>query len=197
MATTETTQPTVASGIALGRVSRRALAARNQRPRLHSAELHAVRRGRNVPGAGHRSDEEDLGAADDAVRRGAEERRPRRFADPEFDHGSWTRLHRPGQRDHCRPADRGATQARHHAERRAPHGPECPGGVQLHPGSPRGRSVHEVSEDAQRRRVRRVYRRHPQVPQFARADGPAGRLRPRPDHRRLPACGPVRGGPPD
>ena len=32
-------------------------------------------------------------------------------------------------------------------------------------------AFYQVSQDAQRRRLRRVHRRHPQVPQFARADG--------------------------
>ena len=55
-----------------------------------------------------------------AVRRGAEEGRARRLADPELDHRARARLHRPRQRDHRRPADRRAAQARDHAERRLP-----------------------------------------------------------------------------
>ena len=35
-------------------------------------------------------------------------------------------------------------------------------------------------------RVRRLHRRHPPLPQLAHPDRPARRLRPRPDHRRLP-----------
>ena len=57
-----------------------------------------------------------------AVRRGTQEGRARRLADPEFDHRACARLHRQGQRGHRRPADRRAAQARDHAQRRLPDG---------------------------------------------------------------------------
>ena len=41
---------------------------------------------------------------------------------PEFDHRARARLHRPRERNHRRPADRRAAEARHHAQRRAAHG---------------------------------------------------------------------------
>ena len=135
--------------------------------------------------------------ADGAVRRGAQEGRARHLPDSEFDHRARARLHRPRPRNHRRPPDRGAAEARHHAERRAAHGAGRARGVRLHAGSARGGSVHQVPEDAQRGRVRRVHGGHPRVPQFARADGPAGRLRARPHHRRLPARGALRRGPAD
>ena len=63
-----------------------------------------------------------LEQAERAVRRGAQEGRARRLADSQLDHGARARLHRPRQRDHRRPADRRAAQARDHAEWRLPHG---------------------------------------------------------------------------
>ena len=59
-------------------------------------------------------------------------------------------------------------------------------GLRLRARSARRRGVHQVPQDAQRRRVRRLHRRHPALPQLAHPDRPARRLRPRPDHRRLP-----------
>ena len=65
---------------------------------------------------------EDLEQAQGPLRRGAQEGRARRLADSELDHGACARLHRPRERDHRRPADRRAAQARDHAERRLPDG---------------------------------------------------------------------------
>ena len=47
------------------------------------------------------------------------------------------------------------------------------------------RDLHQISQDPQRRRVRRLYRGRPPLPQLAHPDRPARRLWPRPDHRRL------------
>ena len=182
---------------AVGRVPRSALAEGDQRPRLHPAQLHAVRRRRVVSRARDRADEADLGHADRAVRRGAQEGRARHLPDPRVDHRARARLHRPRSRNHRRAPDRCAAEARHHAERRAAHGARRAGGVRLHAGSAHGGGVHQVPEDAQRGRVRRVHRRHSRLPELARAHGPAGRLRARPHHRRLPARGALRRGPAD
>ena len=122
-----------------------------------------------------------------ALRRGAQERRARRLADPELDHRARARLHRPRQRDHRRPADRSAAEARDHAERRLPDGAERAQDLWLRARPARRRGVHEVPQDAQRGRLRRLHGRHPPLPQLARPDRPAGRLRPRPHHRRLPS----------
>ena len=84
-----------------------------------------------------------------------------------------------------------------HAERRVAHGARRAEGLRLYAGSATGGGVHQVSEDAQRGRVRRVHRRHPRVPQLACAYGLAGCLRPRPHHRRLPPRGALRCGPAD
>ena len=63
-----------------------------------------------------------LGQTAGAVRRGTQERRAGRLADPQLDHRPCARLHRQGQRSHRRPADRSAAQAGDHAQWRPPHG---------------------------------------------------------------------------
>ena len=185
--TTIATDTPAADATAAWRGFRRALAEGDRRPRLHPAELRALRGRRGVPRVRHAAHAGDLGEAERAVRRGAPEGRARRLADPELDHRARARLHRPGQRGHRRPADRRAAEARDHAERRLPDGGRRAQGVRLRARSARGRGVHEVPQDAQRRGVRRLHGRHPPVPQLAHPDGPARRVRPRPDHRRLPA----------
>ena len=165
---------------------------RDQRPRFHPAELRAVPREWSLPRPRHHPHAGALGEADEALRGGARKGRARHLANPEFHHGARPGLHRSRQRDHRRAPDRGAAEARHHAERRLPDGGQRAEGLRLRAGSPRRRSVHEIPEDAQRRGVRCLHRRHPALPQLAHPDGPAGRVRPRPDHRRLPAGGAVR-----
>ena len=64
--------------------------------------------------------------------------------------------------------------------------------LRLRARSARRRSLHQVPEDPQRRRLRRLHRRRPALPQLAHPHGAARRLRPRPDHRRLPPRGALR-----
>ena len=59
--------------------------------------------------------------------------------------------------------------------------------LRLRARSARRRGVHQVPQDPQRGGVRRLHGRRPALPQLAHPDRPARRLRPRPDHRRLPA----------
>ena len=184
-------------GHRLGWIQRGAVAAGGQRPGLHPVELHAVRRRRDVPRAGDRPDEADLGHADHVVRGRAEEGRARHLPDPDLDHRPRRRLHRQGERGHRRAADRGAAEARHHAERRLPDGRQRAQDLRLRARpAPRG-GVHQVPQDPQRGRLRCLHRRHPPVPQLARADRAARCLWPRPDHRRLPAGGALRRRPAD
>ena len=131
-----------AGDVALARVPSRPLAEGDQRPRLHPAELRALRRRRVVPRAGDGAHPGALGQAERAVRRGAQEGRARRLADPQLDHRPRPGLHRPGQRDHRRPPDRGAAQARDHAQRRLPHGPRRAQDLRLRAGPARRRDVH-------------------------------------------------------
>ena len=48
------------------------------------------------------------------------------------------------------------------------------------------RDLHQVPQDAQRRRVRRLHARHQESPVLGRGHRPAGCVRPRAHHRRLP-----------
>ena len=168
------------------------LAERHQRPRLHSAELRAVRRRRLISGRPDRPHHEALAHSHRPVRGGAQEGRAGRLACSELDHGARARLHRSRQRDHRRLADRGAPAARDHAERRAAPGAERAQGLRIRAGSADGRNLQQVPQDPQRRRVRRLHGRDPPLPQLARADRPARRVRAWPHHRRLPPGGPLR-----
>ena len=114
--------------------------------------------------------QESVESAQRTVRRRAEEGRARRLPDSEFHHRSRPGLHRSRERNHRRSPDRGAAQARHHAERRLPHGRECAQDLRIRTRSACGRSVHQVPQDAQRRGLRCLHRRHPAVSQLARSD---------------------------
>ena len=57
--------------------------------------------------------------------------------------------------------------------------------------------LHEVSQDAQRCRLRRIHGGHPPLSQFAHPDRSSRRLRPWTHHRRLPSRTAVRRGPAD
>ena len=92
----------------------------DQRPRLHPAQLRRPITATSSFLAGPtKRTLGDLEEADRPVRRGAQEGRARRLADPELDHRARRGLHRQGKRDHRRPADRRAAEARDHAQRRA------------------------------------------------------------------------------
>ena len=168
----------------MGGVPDRLVAEDNRRPRLHSAELRAVRR-RCTSSRRPPAHAEYLGHPAGTLHRGAEERRAGRLADPELDHRPRAGLHRSRPRDHRRPSDRCAAQARDHAQRRISAGRQRAQGLRLRARSPGRRDLHQVPEDAQRGGVRRLHRGRPTVPQLASPDGPARRLRPRPHHRRL------------
>ena len=183
--------------LALAGVPHRPLAERDQRPRLHPAELHAVRRRRRLsrPGDGAHAGASGTQLTD-LVRRGAPQGRARCLADSELHHRPRARLHRPRERDHRRAADRCAAQAGDHAERRLPDGCHRAEDLRLRARSARRRGVHQVPQDPQRRRLRRLYGRRPALPKLAHPDRPARRLRSRPDHRRLPPCRALRRGAP-
>ena len=70
------------------------------------------------------------------------------------------RLHRQGARDHRRPADRRAAQARDHAVRRLARGRSEPRILRLQAGRACRRDLHQVPQDAQRRRIRRLHAGH-------------------------------------
>jgi formate C-acetyltransferase len=110
------------------------------------------------------------------------------------DHRARARLHRPRQRAHRRPADRRAAEARDHA-RTAAGGWSKRG---LRPtATSRTRQRHPRSSPSTARRTTRAS--STPTPRtccapLAHRHRPAGRLRPRPDHRRLPARRALRRG---
>ena len=66
--------------------------------------------------------------------------------------------------------------------------------LRLQARSPPGRDLHQVPQDPQRRRVRRLYAGHPQGAVVGDRHRPARCLRARPHHRRLSPGGAVRRG---
>ena len=95
----------------------------DQRPRLHPAELRALRRRRVA--SSRRPTDADAGDLEEADRR-CSSRSARRACSTSRRSRARSPRTRPatstGERDHRRPADRRAAQARDHAERRLPHG---------------------------------------------------------------------------
>ena len=90
-----------------------------------------------------------------------------------------------------------AVQARHLSVRRPAHGRGRPEGGRLRGRSAGPRGFHEIPQDPQRRRVRRLHAGNHEVPQVRHHHRPSRRLRPRPHHRRLPARRALRRRPPD
>ena len=167
----------------------RSLAERDQRPRLHPAELHALRRRR------HRSSrrrptrtQEHLEEAERPLRRGAAKRAC--STSPRF----------PARSPRTRPATSTATTKSSSACRpmRRSSGRSCRTAAS---GWSRTRSrptatspIRSVVETFTKYRkthndggLRCVYGRRPALPQFAHPHRPARCIRARPDHRRLPA----------
>ena len=178
----------------LARIHGRSLAGRHRRPRLHPAELHPVHRGRGVPARRHPADQRNLEPDHRDVPGRAGTRRLRRRPHYPVDHHvAPARLHRPAERADRRTADRRAAQARHHAQRRLADGRGRAAHLRLPARSDGEGDLHQVPQDAQPGRVRRLPAERPRRPALARHHRPAGRLRPRPDHRRLPPRRPVRG----
>ena len=142
------------------------------------------------PTAAH---DRDVGAADrDVPGRARARRLRRRPAHAVDDHVARARLHRPPQRADRRPADGRAPQARDHAQRRLPDGREGAGDLRVRARPDRRRDLHQVPQDPQRRRLRRLPAGRARSALGAPHHRPAGRLRARPDHRRLPPRRPVR-----
>ena len=166
---------------------------------VHPRQLHALRGRRLLPRRPDRAHRVAVAVRRRPDGRRARARHPRRGpAHPEHHH-----LARPGP-DHAghpradrRPADRGPPQARDHAQRRLPDGRERAEGLRLRAGPARRGDLHQVPQDPQPGRLRRLHALDPRRALEPHHHRPARCLRPRPDHRRLPPRGPVRRRPAD
>ena len=181
-------QPDAGAACRLARVPVGPLAARDQRPRLHPAELRAVPRRRRRSWPRHRADAARSGRT--LTELFAEERR-KGVLDISQIPSSIT-AHAPGYIDREREIIVGLQTEAPLKRAIMPNGgfrmvARRAEGVRLRAGPARRRDVHQVPQDAQRRGLRRLHRRHPALPQLAHPHRPARRLRPRPHHRRLPS----------
>ena len=160
MASAQSPSETQSYQQSMARIRAGDLAEPRRRPRIHPAQLHPVRRGRRVPAGRDRAHAGPVAEAAAAARAGAREGRARRLAGAFRHPRARARLHRQGARDHRRPADRCAAQARDHAVRRLARGRGEPQVVRLRAGPAGRRDLHQVPQDAQRRRLRRLHARH-------------------------------------
>ena len=170
------------------------LAQSGQRARVNPTKLHPLRRRQFLPARRDRPHARHMEDPAAAARAGAGKGHPRRLAGAVRHPGARAGLHRQGERADRRAADRGAAQAGDHAVRRLARGGEQPRILRLQARSPAGRDLHQVPQDPQRRRVRRLYAGHPQGAVVAHRHRPARCLRARPHHRRLSPGGAVRRG---
>ena len=175
-----------------------ALGERDRRARLHPAQRHPLRGRRILPGRAVGANPGGLGQAAAVFRGGAAEGRAgRRCGDAVHGPRPCAGLDRPRQRGHRRPADRSSVPACDLSRRRAAHGGSWAQGRGLRSRSGRPSGLHPLPQDPQRRRVRRLYARDHALPPLRHHHRPAGRLWPRPHHRRLPARRAVRRRPAD
>ena len=119
-----------------------------------------LRRRRRLPAGPDRAHHRPVANAAAAARRGTREGHPRRLAGAVEHPRARAGLHRQGQRDHRRPADRRAAQARDHAVRRLARGRGEPRVLRLQAGRAGRRDLHQVPQDPQRRRLRRLHGGH-------------------------------------
>lgn len=182
----------------MARVHGRALAPPGGRPGLHPGQLHPLRGGRSLPDRPDRAHPHRLGKGQRPLPGGAPQGDPRRrHGGPVHDHLARARLHRPRPRAGRRPADRRPAQAGDHAQRRAADGRERAARLRLRTRPVRHQGLRHLPQDPQRGRVRRLHPRDAPGPQGRHHHRPARLLRPRPDHRRLPARSALRHRDPD
>jgi len=110
-----------------------------------------------LPSRGYRAHARYVADPATTARQGAREGHPRRIADSFRDRRARARLHRRGARDHRRPADRRAAQAGDHAVRRLACGRGESRILRVQARPSHRRDLHQVSQDAQRRRIRRLH----------------------------------------
>ena len=101
-------------GRRMARLRARELAEPRQRPRIHPAQLHAVRRRRHLPARRYRAHEGHVEDAAAAARQGTREGHPRRVAGPLQHPRARPRLHRQGatrSSSACRPTRRSSARS--------------------------------------------------------------------------------------
>ena len=168
------------------------LAARHRRARLHFHQRDAVCGRRSVPRRADRADQRRVGKAPALLPRGVEEGRARRGPeDAVVADFARAGLHRSGQRGDRRPANRQAVSPRDHAHGRIQDGRGRAQGGGLRDRSRGARDLHQIPQDAQRCGLRSLHAGDSRVPEIEHHHRPAGRLRARAHHRRLPPRGAV------
>ena len=166
-----------------------------QRPRLHPAQLHAVRGRRRVPPGRDRAHARDCG------------RRLQPLLAKEREKGildvsqvpSGILAHAPGYIDKDHEIIVGLQTDAPLKRAIMPFGgwrvvAAASKSYGYEPDERVRRNLHQVPQDAQRRRVRRLHAGHPEGALVGHRHRPAGCLRARPHHRRLPPGGALRRG---
>ena len=174
------------------------LAQSRQRARIHPAQLHPLRRRRRLPAGRRPSARAACGrrcsrCSRRSARRASSTSRRCRPASSRTRPATSTRTTRSSSA--CRPTRRSSARSCRSAagawSRRASKS-------YGYKPDPRGRrNLHQVPQDPQRRRVRRLHAGHPQGALVAHRHRPARCLRPRPHHRRLSPGGALRRRLPD
>ena len=170
----------------MARLRTRDLAEPGRRPRIHPAQLHPLRRRRRLPAGRDRAHARHVGDAAAAARQGTREGHPRRLADSvrassRTRPATSTRTTRSSSA--CRPTRRSSGRSCRSAAGAWSRRASSP--TATSPTRARRRDLHQVPQDAQRRRLRRLHAGHQECAVVGHRDRPAGRLRPRPHHRRL------------
>ena len=167
---------------------------RGKRPRLYSTQLHPLRGRRQLPCTRYRGNEEAVERYHGTLRRGAQGGRRAQGGHGSRVHAHLARprLYRQGPRKDSRIADRRALQALAAALRRHKDGRTGAQHVRLPDRARDQGDLHKVPQDAQRRRLRRIYPRNAPCPPRAHPHRPARHLRQGQDSGRLPPRGALR-----
>ena len=180
---------------AVARLRTRELAQSRQRARVHPAQLHALRRRRRFPARPHRPHARHLEDPAAAARRRSARRASstcRRSLPASWRTRPATSTRRTSSSSGCRPRRRSSGRSCRSAAGAWWRTASKSYGYK--PDPQRRRDLHQVPQDPQRRRVRRLYAGHPQGAVVAHRHRPARCLRARPHHRRLSPGRPVRRG---
>ena len=198
MASAQSSSETKISSSRMARIRAGNLAEPRQRARIHPAQLHPLRGRRQVPAGRRPSARRTCGRSCCRCSRRSARRASstcRRFLPASSRTRPATSTRRTRSSSACRPTRRSSARSCRSAagawSRRASKS------YGYKPDPKRRRDLHQVPQDAQRRRVRRLHAGHQEGPVVGHRHRPAGCLRPRPHHRRLPPGGALRRGLPD